>query len=984
MPRFSQYTRALKAAASWLIGLAIAFQAVSFSFVRQSPAAEEKTETATPSTRRVPWTTSRITGSPDPPPPYRVERTHEHLKFHQPVGMTAAPGGERMFVAELEGRIYSFRPDSEAKTAELCFDLRNEIAGAEQLYGLTFHPEFQQNRYCYLCYVLKSGLPDGTRVSRFTVTATDPPRIDPRSERQIITWLSGGHNGGCLKFGPDGYLYISTGDGTGPFPPDVLNTGQDVTDLLSSILRIDVDVEELGRAYRIPPDNPLVDHPGARGEIWSYGFRNPWKMSFDPATGDLWVGDVGWELWELIFRVERGGNYGWSIVEGRQPVQPAAPRGPTPIRPPTIDHPHTEARSITGGFVYHGRQLPELAGAYVYGDYETGKIWGLRYEQDEVTWQKELADTPLKIVTFAVDSAGELYIVDYAGTLHRLAPNTAASHPTAFPRLLSETGLFASVAEHKPARGVCAYDINVEMWADGATASRLLAVPGDGQVDAGNDPWRFPPGSVLAKTISTGGALLARPRRMETQILHFEDDVWRAYTYAWNDAQSDAELVDADGSLRIYQWEDSHAAGGARRWTWRFASRAQCLLCHNVFAGTVLAFDQLQLAGQREQSPGSHSDIGTLWHTGVLNGKSGNPTVTMPRLDDSSEEISARARAYLHANCAHCHRNGGGGTATVELDYRRPLANTGILSKPPTQGSFGIDEARILAPADPYRSVMYYRMATLGRGRMPHLGSEQVDRGGLTLVRDWIAQLKEDESFDFSVDLELLRGAGSPDPDTSNATAAVHRLLASTSGALALSDAMDAGQIPEVRRRRIVQQATTDGRPEIRCLFERFLPETERSRRLAGAVDSQQVLAMAGDRAAGERLFHDVRGVQCINCHRVGARGADVGPDLSHIGRQLDKPQLLESLLQPSKRIEPKYIAYVIETKSGTVHTGLLAGRSADAIELRDNQGKTIRLPAGDVERIAPVATSLMPELLLRDLTTQQVADLLEYLSTLK
>ena len=199
--------------------------------------------------------------------------------------------------------------------------------------------------------------PEGTRVSRFRVTETDPPRCDPASETIIISWLQGGHNGGCLKFGLDGCLYISSGDGGVAFPPDGLSSGQDMTTLLAKVLRIDVRRQENGRLYAIPADNPFVKLAGARGETWSYGMRNPWKMSFDRKTGDLWVGDVGWELWELVYRVQRGDNYGWSIVEGSQPVHPDRPRGPTPIVPPTMEIPHTEGASITGGLSIAARSF---------------------------------------------------------------------------------------------------------------------------------------------------------------------------------------------------------------------------------------------------------------------------------------------------------------------------------------------------------------------------------------------------------------------------------------------------------------------------------------------------------------------------------------------------------------------------------------------------------------------------------------------------
>ncbi len=169
--------------------------------------------------------------------------------------------------------------------------------------------------------------------------------------------------------------------GTPESKPDPFQTGQDTSDLLSSILRIDVDHPPAGKPYRIPEDNPFFNRKGSRPEVWAYGLRNPWRMSFDRASGALWVADVGWELWEMVYQVERGGNYGWSIMEGPQSIHPDWKRGPTPILPPVKAHPHTEAASITGGFVYNGHRLKELVGAYIYGDWVTGKIWALRKPQ---------------------------------------------------------------------------------------------------------------------------------------------------------------------------------------------------------------------------------------------------------------------------------------------------------------------------------------------------------------------------------------------------------------------------------------------------------------------------------------------------------------------------------------------------------------------------------------------------------------------------
>src|SRR5947209_9617704 len=238
---------------------------------------------------RKPWTTSHVVGSPEPPPGYRTVNVFPNVRLVHPLLLAFAPGSGRFFVAEQAGRIVSIanRPDAVADTF---LDLANEFktlkphAGAKSLeavYGLVFHPKFAENRYCYVCYTLlgKNGeknLPEGTRVSRFTVSRTEPPRADPASEQVVITWLQGGHNGGDLHFGPDAMLYISTGDATDPNPPDKFKVGQDVSSLLSKILRIDVDHADGERPYAIPKDNPFIDLKGARPEAWAFGFRHPW------------------------------------------------------------------------------------------------------------------------------------------------------------------------------------------------------------------------------------------------------------------------------------------------------------------------------------------------------------------------------------------------------------------------------------------------------------------------------------------------------------------------------------------------------------------------------------------------------------------------------------------------------------------------------------------------------------------------------------
>jgi putative heme-binding domain-containing protein len=987
---------------------------------------------------RVLWTTSRITGSPDPPHPYRIERVFPKLTFTNPLLITGAPGTRRLFVGEHAGKIYSFKGDPACAKADLFLDLTTELHSWDKagrvkrvgaLYGLTFHPRFAQNRYCYVCYVLDSKkdgeqLPDGSRVSRFRVTDTDPPRCDPKSEKVLITWLAGGHNGGDLKFGHDGCLYISTGDGSNPNPPDALDTGQDLGDLLSSVLRIDVDREDKGKAYAVPPDNPFVKTPEARPEIWAYGFRNPWRMSFDRATGDLWVGDVGWELWEMVYRVRRGGNYGWSVMEGRQPVRPESRRGPTPILPPTLDFPHTEAASITGGYVYRGKRLKGLAGAYLCGDWVTRKVWGTRFDGDRITWHKELAQGTQRIVAFGEDHDGEVYFLDYdeKGAVYQLAPNPEANAKRPpFPTRLSETGLFASVKDHTPAPGVVPFAVSAGQWADHATAERFVGLPGKAAVKMYDRPVPIPGGFFSGQVFFPKDGVLARTvfletergnsrsrRRLETQVLHFDGNAWRGYTYAWNDDQTDATLVPAAGMDRTFTVTDPKAPSplpsppegervrvrGRRKQHWHFPSRAECLTCHNPWAGYALAFTLPQLNRDQGSDGGAGNQLQALKDAGLIellhhdegSGKA-TPLRDFPRVRltdpyNLAADLDERARSYLHVNCSHCHQFGAGGTADLELRYGIPLERTKTLGARPVQGTFEIPGAHILSPGDPFRSVLYYRMAKLGRGRMPHIGSEIVDERGLRLIHDWIRQLpghKEERAL-----LDKLRALDKPAVSASGRAEAIGQLLSSTRSALMLARALAEDRVPPSLRPQVLAAAMALPNPQVRDLFERFVPDDQRVKRLGSVVRPEQILALKGDVGRGRELFFKSAGLQCVNCHRVAGTGSTLGPDLSQIARKSSRAQILESILEPSKSIDPKYVCYLVETTTGLVHTGLLAERNDREVVLKTVGDKVVRIPAREVARLVPRQQSLMPELLLRDLTAEQAADLLEFLASLK
>jgi putative heme-binding domain-containing protein len=970
----------------------------------------------------VPWKSSRVRGSPEPPSPYKTELAFPKLKFDEPLDITNAPDGDRLFVTERYGRIFSFRNDAQVAKADLLLDL-NQILGrtAEHtlaIYGFAPHLQFARNGFVYLTYIVDASRdePKGTRVSRFHILPGEPMRCDPKSERIILEWPSGGHNGGCLKFGPDGCLYIATGDASGI--ADQLATGQDLATLAAKILRIDVDHPDNGKSYGIPKDNPFVSVQGARPEIWAYGLRQPWKMSFDRATGDLWTGNVGQDLWEQIYRIERGGNYGWSVVEGSHPFRPERKRGPTPILMPVVEHDHANFRSITGGFVYHGRRLKDLQGAYIYGDYDTGRIWMLRYDREKkmVSDHRELYKSNLRLVGFGEDNAGELYLLDHmAGRISRLVPNPAANRAVPFPRRLSETGLFASTREHRPAPGVLPYDVLAPQWCDGASKERFLALPGLSRVDfetitypqpaPGAPPgWKFPDGAVLAETLymqmETGNT--ASRRRIETRLLHNEqltgteevgDQYWRGYTYVWNDEQTDAVLLeDPQGRDSVLTIRDPKVPGGKRQQNWHFPSRTECTVCHNMAAKYVLGMQTLQI--NRDHGSPAANQLRTFERLGLFTKSLPSPPEDLPRLvdyRDAAQQLDLRARSYLHANCSHCHRKWGGGNAEFQLLATLELADTGTVGMRPAQGTFQIANARVIAPHDPYRSVLFYRMSKLGPGRMPRLGSDEVDEAGLRLIHDWIAGLpgagllsdahvRQTAATDAAID-RLQKAEGTPGGELRRQ---IGTFLASTSTALRLMRAMEKGALPAKVRDVVVAHAAESNAAEVRDLFERFLPEEKRVKRLGNVIRPETILALKGDSGRGRKLFFEASGVQCRNCHRIGGQGTEVGPDLDQIGKKYDRAAILDHILFPSKQIDEKYLAYLVETKQGRVYTGLLVSKDANKVVLKDATNKRIEVPASDIEVLAAQQTSLMPELLLRELTAEQVADLTAFLNSLK
>jgi putative heme-binding domain-containing protein len=351
---------------------------------------------------------------------------------------------------------------------------------------------------------------------------------------------------------------------------------------------------------------------------------------------------------------------------------------------------------------------------------------------------------------------------------------------------------------------------------------------------------------------------------------------------------------------------------------------------------------------------------------------------TMVNPYDALAELDLRARSYLGINCAHCHRRDGGGTARIEFPFGMPPRRMNALDESPTQGTFGISQAKIISKGRPYQSTLYYRLATVGRGHMPQLGTRNVDEAGLKLIRDWIVSLSSNPDGAPRAEIPLDDQSLLSLPDDVRS-----RLLADTSAALQLADRV--GEIRDQDQRELLSASLAEHSPaHLRGLFERFLPPEKRRETLGTNVDVAAILAMNGDVEAGRTLFATSEGVSCRNCHKAEGVGQDVGPDLTWIASQRSREQILESILEPSRQIEQKFATYAVETKQGQVFSGILKEQTDRQVVLRDTGGKETVIEANEVVEMLAQPRSLMPELLVKELTARDLADLLAYLSSLK
>lgn len=663
------------------------------------------------------------------------------LTFNMPVALLQAPNDSaRWFVVEQGGVVQQFSGTNPASFSTF-IDLQDRVrSGGEMgLLGMAFHPNYPTDNRVFLSYT--QGNPLVSRISSFT-SSDGGATLDRASEAVLLTidQPEENHNGGHIAFGPDGYLYIGIGDGGGGGDRHGdRGNGQRLTTMLGKMLRIDVD----GAApYAIPPTNPYAGNAvcpsggrtsGECPEIYAYGFRNPWRWSFDRENGDLWVGDVGQNVWEEVNLITRGGNYGWRCREGAHDFATGSTPGcgAGPLIDPIAEYDHTLGIAVTGGYVYRGAQSTGLLGRYLFADYGSGRIWAWIPENaSQAREPTQLLDTDLSISSFGEGNDGELYVVDIGGTLQRIVFESVVGANTA-PRALSDTGCVSPTDPKQPASGLVPYTINAPFWSDGAEKDRWMALPEGQRISIGADgDWTFPSGTVLMKNFRIGARLV------ETRLfMRHPDGVWGGFSYEWNADQTQATLLEGGATRDL---------GDGR--SWMFPSEGQCLDCHTQAAGRALGLETAQLnrSFTYPQTSRTANELTTLNHIGLLTPAIADAS-TQPAMPDpfgTTGTLGERARAYLHTNCSQCHRPGSVTPTNLDFRYTTTLIATNACDVAPTAGDLGLgSNARLIAPGSSASSLVVNRMNRRDSSAMPPLGSLMPDTAGVSLVSQWIDSL---------------------------------------------------------------------------------------------------------------------------------------------------------------------------------------------------------------------------------------------------
>lgn len=658
--------------------------------------------------------------------------------FTTPVGVVSHPGNEQvLYVLEQRGAIWRLDLSAQNPAPEPFVDLRNYTDVQFEpthcfecgLFSMAFHPDFEQNGYVYVS-LTEGGeafedAPD-SYVARFrsddgglSLVESGDGQLE-RTDIYHVEQTTEVHNNGRLAFGPDNYLYVSFGDG-GP-GGDPNRNAQDPSNPFGTLLRLTDEGE--------PAPGNAVE--GGLAEVFAYGLRNPWQWSFDRETGELWAGDVGQGRTEEINLIVNGANYGWPCLEGADVMQSCADI--SGFEAPVFSYQRGDGRSVTGGYVYRGERLDDLYGMYLFSDFASGLLWGLFATPEGGLERRQLLNTGGSVVSFAEELNGELLLVDYqGGQVSRLVASEQDSEQEPIPEWLSETGCMNPDNPAEPGDGLIPYDVREPFWSDGADKTRYLALPNDATINVEEDgDFDLPVGSVLVKQF------YLRDELIETRLMLNQSATgWVGHSYRWTSTGTDARRVTEAEDVEVHDQ------------LWHYPSSAECSQCHTSAAGDSLGLEVRQLNTEFDYSGGTANQLDTLEAIGaftepLLQRHRANPLVDSR---DESHPLDLRARAYLHSNCSNCHRPGGTSQATMDLRFDTLPEAMNLCNVAPMQSDLGIENARLLAPGEPERSVLWQRLAVNDANRMPPLGSHVLDDHGMTLIGGWIAQMDQCAGF---------------------------------------------------------------------------------------------------------------------------------------------------------------------------------------------------------------------------------------------
>ncbi len=711
------------------------------------------------------------------------------LYFTNAVGLTFLPGTTNLVVWEREGRVYSFANSSNVNTKHLVLDLSDRCQGwgDSGLLGLAFHPGFATNRHLFVYYTwVTPGTVEGSpnvppteyvpgkyhdRLSRFTLA---PNGLALADELVLVdqTGDSTWHNGGGLFFHPvNGFLYWTDGDDTRA-PTQIIDQN-----LFSGVFRIDVD--QRGGAishaiprqpnngsttnYFIPNDNPFVGQPGVLEEFFALGLRNPHRMTYDAPTGRIFIGEVGAEEREEIDVIEPGApaglNFQWNMIEGLQGDLTPPYLGVS--QSPILDYTHAsgDGYAVIGGYVYRGSKFAaDLGGKYIFGDYVTRNLWAL--DESTVPAGKILlcvlpggggdntSPEYVGLSSFGVDQDGELYFCQMSnlgGQIHQLACSGAPPPSQPVPALLSQIGLFQDLFTLTAGNAMIPYTLNTPFWSDGASKQRWVVLPTNSSVRfATTGEWVFPNGTVFVKhfELATNDLNSNSLRRLETRLL-VRDTNGAAYgiTYKWRPDHSDADLLTNSLSEDIV----IQTASGTRTQRWYYPARQDCLRCHTPAAGYVLGLKTRQLNGELAYPDSGVTDnqLRAWNHANLFETALDESTISgldkLVSVTETSATLESRVRSYLDANCAQCHRPGGG-PALWDARFDTPLASQGIVNGR-VVARLGVAGARVVYPQDLARSLLYLRLNTLAAHKMPPLARNLSDHNAVDAIAQWIGTL---------------------------------------------------------------------------------------------------------------------------------------------------------------------------------------------------------------------------------------------------